>query len=77
MIDDQVHLRDPGLTHKEDLRTGTEAAAAGGVTTVLEMPNTMPATVTGAAWEAKNRLAEREVRSELGLLSGGDAAQPR
>lgn len=46
VIDDQVHLRDPGLTHKEDLRTGSMAAAKGGVTSFLEMPNTKPAAVT-------------------------------
>jgi dihydroorotase len=42
-IDIHVHLREPGQTHKEDLRTGTEAAAAGGFTTVVAMPNTSPA----------------------------------
>ena len=46
IIDPQVHFRDPGLTHKEDLRTGSMAAAAGGVTTFFEMPNTNPATTT-------------------------------
>ncbi len=46
IIDPQVHFRDPGLTHKEDLRTGSMAAAAGGVTTFFEMPNTKPATTT-------------------------------
>ena len=43
LIDAHVHLRDPGQTHKEDLRTGTAAAAAGGFTTVVAMPNTTPA----------------------------------
>lgn len=42
MIDSHVHMRDPGLTDSEDFQTGTAAAAAGGVTTVLEMPNTLP-----------------------------------
>jgi len=46
IIDPQVHFRDPGLTHKEDLRTGSMAAAAGGVTTFFEMPNTSPTTTT-------------------------------
>ncbi len=41
-IDGHVHMRDPGLTEKEDFSSGTAAAAAGGVTTVLEMPNTLP-----------------------------------
>ncbi|NJN64511.1 MAG: amidohydrolase family protein, partial [Acidobacteria bacterium] len=47
VIDTQVHFREPGLEHKEDLSTGTAAAALGGVTAVFEMPNTKPST-TGA-----------------------------
>ena len=46
VIDTQVHFREPGMTHKEDLSTGTAAAALGGVTAVFEMPNTNPATLT-------------------------------
>jgi dihydroorotase len=46
VIDPQVHFREPGLTHKEDLATGTMAAIKGGVTTVFEMPNTNPPTTT-------------------------------
>ena len=46
VIDDQVHFREPGLTHKEDIHTGSVACAAGGVTTFLEMPNTNPTTTT-------------------------------
>ena len=46
IIDPQVHFRDPGFPDKEDLRTGSMAAAAGGVTTFFEMPNTNPATTT-------------------------------
>lgn len=56
-IDDQVHFREPGLTHKEDLRTGSRACAAGGVTTFFEMPNTKPATITVDALHAKLELA--------------------
>ena len=48
MIDTQVHFREPGATHKEDLETGSRAAVLGGVTAVFEMPNTSPLT-TGAA----------------------------
>lgn len=44
LVDMHVHLRDPGQTHKEDIITGCKAAAAGGVTSVLAMPNTTPAT---------------------------------
>src|SRR5687768_5931577 len=46
VIDSQVHFREPGLEHKEDLETGTRAAVLGGVTTVFEMPNTNPSTTT-------------------------------
>ncbi len=46
VIDDQVHFRDPGLTHKGDLFSETRAAAAGGVTTFMDMPNTIPQTTT-------------------------------
>lgn len=46
VIDDHVHFRDPGLTHKEDLHSGSVACASGGVTTFLEMPNTIPPTTT-------------------------------
>ncbi len=53
VIDDQVHFRDPGLTHKEDLHTGSIACAKGGVTTFLEMPNTRPTTTTRAALQQK------------------------
>ena len=42
VIDDQVHFREPGLTHKEDLRHATPACAKGGVTTFFDMPNTVP-----------------------------------
>lgn len=49
VIDEQVHFREPGPVHKEDLETGTRGAALGGVTTVFEMPNTDPPTTTPAA----------------------------
>ncbi|MBX6323708.1 MAG: dihydroorotase [Rhodospirillaceae bacterium] len=48
VIDSQVHLREPGLEHKEDLATGTAAAVLGGVTSVFDMPNTRPGTTTAA-----------------------------
>ena len=46
VIDTQVHFREPGMTHKEDLETGSRAAVMGGVTAVFEMPNTRPPTVS-------------------------------
>jgi dihydroorotase len=70
VVDDQVHFRDPGLTHKEDLRTGSRAAATGGVTTFLEMPNTVPATVTRERWEEKNRIAESKCAVNWGFYFG-------
>ncbi len=53
VIDDQVHFREPGLTHKEDLSTASQACAKGGITTFLEMPNTVPTTTS------RHRLAEK------------------
>lgn len=62
VIDPQVHFRDPGLTHKEDLHSGSMAAAAGGVTSFLEMPNTVPNTTTEEAMAKKKaRAAEVSV----------------
>ncbi len=59
-IDTQVHFREPGLEHKEDLESGTRAALAGGVTTIFEMPNTNPATTTEVALQDKlNRAVGR------------------
>ncbi|MBN2492713.1 MAG: dihydroorotase [Planctomycetes bacterium] len=57
VIDDHVHFREPGATHKEDLRTGSLACAKGGVTTFLEMPNTVPPTTD------RRRLAEKLARA--------------
>lgn len=57
VIDEHVHFRDPGMTHKADMRTESRAAAAGGVTSFMDMPNTSPQTVSMDAWEEKNRMA--------------------
>ncbi|MBL8664609.1 MAG: dihydroorotase [Candidatus Odyssella sp.] len=57
VIDTQVHFREPGLEHKEDLETGTRGAALGGVTGIFEMPNTNPTTSDGAALADKLRRA--------------------
>ena len=70
VIDDQVHFRDPGLTHKEDLATGSHACAKGGVTTFLEMPNTRPATVTLEALHAKLDAAVRKCVVNYGFYIG-------
>ncbi|MBN1896222.1 MAG: amidohydrolase family protein [Candidatus Aenigmarchaeota archaeon] len=58
IIDPHVHLREPGLTHKEDFMTGSHAAAAGGVTTVLDMPNSIPPAKTAAGIEEKRKLSK-------------------
>jgi dihydroorotase len=55
VIDDHVHFRDPGLTHKGDIFTETRAAAAGGITSFMDMPNTLPQTVTLKALDEKYR----------------------
>lgn len=61
IIDSQVHFREPGLEHKEDLATGTAAAAMGGVTAIFEMPNTKPGTTTADA--IRDKLARAEGRA--------------
>lgn len=55
-IDDHVHFRDPGLTHKADITSESSAAAAGGITSIMDMPNTQPQTVSIEAWEEKMKL---------------------
>ena len=57
IIDTQVHFREPGLSHKEDINSGTTSAILGGVTTVFEMPNTSPATINKRELEEKLRIA--------------------
>lgn len=57
-IDDQVHFRDPGLTHKADMATESRAAVAGGITSFMDMPNTIPQTISLEALEAKHQRAE-------------------
>jgi dihydroorotase len=64
VIDTQVHFREPGLTHKEDLETGSRAAVMGGVTAVFEMPNTKPPTVSAQALAAKLSAAERRMHCD-------------
>ena len=61
IIDPHVHFREPGLTHKEDLFTGSVAAAAGGITTFLDMPNTKPPTTTARLLKEKKSRAEKSI----------------
>lgn len=69
-IDVHVHLRDPGQTHKEDLHTGTVSAAFGGVTGVVEMPNTLPPTTSVRTLREKHRIAQAKVVVDYGLWGG-------
>lgn len=61
LIDCHVHIREPGLTHKEDFLTGSMAAAAGGVTTILVMPNDNPPTINAQRLGEKRRLAKKSI----------------
>lgn len=70
VIDDQVHFREPGLTHKEDLSTASRACAKGGVTTFLEMPNTKPTTTTPERLEEKLELAAGKSLVNYGFYIG-------
>jgi dihydroorotase len=70
VIDSQVHFREPGLTHKEDLATGTAGAALGGVTAIFEMPNTSPNTSSAEALEEKLSLAKDRVWCDVAFFVG-------
>ncbi|HPR30729.1 MAG TPA: dihydroorotase [Prolixibacteraceae bacterium] len=70
VIDDQVHFREPGLTHKGDLYTESKAAVAGGVTSYMEMPNTLPQTVTVPLLEEKFRRAEEVSLANFSFYMG-------
>lgn len=73
VIDTQVHFREPGLEHKEDLATGTAAAAMGGVVAVFEMPNTKPGTTTDAELKDKLRRAEGRTWTDHAFFLGAAA----
>src|SRR5512145_3049105 len=70
VIDDQVHFREPGLTHKGDIFTETRAAAAGGVTSFMDMPNTNPQTVTIDELNTKYRLGSEKSLINYSFLIG-------
>jgi allantoinase len=70
MVDMHVHLRDPGNPERENFESGTRAAAAGGVTTVIDMPNTVPATVTVKALEEKKLIASKKSLVDFGFIGG-------
>jgi dihydroorotase len=71
VIDTQVHFREPGLIHKEDLESGSLSAVMGGVTGVFEMPNTNPLTTTRETFEEKIRLGTRRMHCDFAFYIGG------
>ncbi|QCW98592.1 dihydroorotase [Aggregatimonas sangjinii] len=71
IIDDQVHFREPGLTHKGTIATESRAALAGGITTFMEQPNTNPQTTTRAKLEEKFAMAAESAFANYSFLFGG------
>jgi dihydroorotase len=71
VIDSQVHFREPGLEHKEDLESGSRAAVLGGVTAVFEMPNTKPLTTSGETLADKVRRATGRMHCDFAFWVGG------
>src|SRR6056300_926339 len=70
IIDDQVHFREPGLTHKGGIHSESRAAVAGGITSYMEMPNTQPPTVTLDALEQKYVIAARKSAANYAFYLG-------
>lgn len=70
VIDSHVHFRDPGLTEKADIATESKAALAGGVTSFIDMPNTIPPTTTMTAWETKQHIAAEKSLINYGFFLG-------
>ncbi|QMU65879.1 MAG: dihydroorotase [Flavobacteriaceae bacterium] len=71
LIDDQVHFREPGLTHKANIATESRAAIAGGITTFIEMPNTIPQATTQELLEEKFRIAANTSYANYSFMFGG------
>jgi dihydroorotase len=71
VIDTQVHFREPGLTHKEDLESGSRSAVMGGVTAVFEMPNTDPLTVTAETFADKVKRGHHRMHCDFAFFIGG------
>lgn len=72
MIDDQVHFREPGLTHKANIYTESRAAVAGGITSFMEMPNTIPNTVTQKALEEKYKIGSESSIANYSFFMGAN-----
>ncbi len=71
VIDDQVHFREPGLTHKGDIESESRAAVAGGVTSFIEQPNTVPNAVTQELLEEKYKIASKNSSANYSFSMGG------
>ncbi len=71
MIDDQVHFREPGLTHKANIATESKAAIAGGITSFIEMPNTVPQATTQELLEGKFEIASKTSYANYSFMFGG------
>ena len=74
IIDPHVHMRDPGMTHKEDFTTGSMACAKGGITTFFDMPNTVPNTITEETLLEKKKLHKGKSYVDYGFWFGGSKA---
>ena len=72
MIDDQVHFREPGLTHKANIYTESRAAVAGGITSFMEMPNTIPNTITQKLLKEKFQIAEKNSFANYSFFMGAN-----
>lgn len=70
MIDDQVHFREPGLTHKADIASESRAAVAGGITSFIEQPNTVPNAVTQELLEEKYQIASQKSYANYSFMMG-------
>lgn len=77
VIDTQVHFREPGLTHKEDLESGSLSAVMGGVTAVFEMPNTDPLTVSAETLADKVRRGQHRMHCDFAFFVGATADNTR
>ncbi|MFN4199608.1 MAG: dihydroorotase, partial [Flavobacterium sp.] len=71
VIDDQVHFREPGLTHKGNIMSESKAAIAGGITSFIEQPNTVPNAVTQELLEQKYQIAAQTSYANYGFMMGG------
>ncbi len=69
-VDIHVHFREPGYTYKEDWRSGSQSAISGGITTVVDQPNTSPPTIDGGSFDLKRKLAEEKAIVDFGINAG-------